>query len=181
MSESERSERNYKLITNVGKLNLDEETADVAFTFGEENVERVVAHKCLLAAGSPVFKRMFFGDLKEGAEVPMVDVSIDGFTAFLQYFYLDVVTYNNTVIGEVMKLADKYDVAGCMELCTRYLTLTLSTQNVVGCYELALLFDLGHLISVCEEKICLETQKVLESSSFLSCSRHILGKYTRYT
>ncbi|XP_031625288.1 BTB/POZ domain-containing protein 6-B-like [Contarinia nasturtii] len=178
MSESERSERNYKLTTNVGKLNLDEETADVAFIFenGEDNVERVVAHKCLLAAGSPVFKRMFYGDLKEGTEVPMVDVSIDGFAAFLQYFYLDIVTYNNTVIGEVMKLADKYDVAGCMELCTRYLTLTLSTQNVCGCYELALLFDLGHLISVCEEKICLETQKVLESSSFLSCSRHILGR-----
>lgn len=177
MSESERSERNYILVTNVGKLHLDEETADVKFMFeNEQKTECVSAHKCLLSTGSPVFKRMFFGELKEGSEIQIVDVSIDGFTAFLQYFYLEFVTYNSTVIGEVMKLADKYDVIGCMELCTRYLTLTLSTENVCWCYELALLFDLAHLIGVCEEKICLETQKVLESSSFLCCSRHILGR-----
>lgn len=177
MSESERSERNYKLVTNVGKLHLDEETADVKFIFDNDgNVESISAHKCLLATGSPVFKQMFFGELKEGSEIHIVDVSIDGFTAFLQYFYLEIVTYNNTVIAEVMKLADKYDVMGCMELCTRYLTLTMSTQNVVWCYELALLFDLAHLIGVCEEKICLETQKVLESNSFLSCSRGTLGR-----
>lgn len=174
MSESERSERNYKLVTNLGKLYLDDETADVKFIF--ENGASVAAHKCLLAAGSPVYKQMFFGELKEGTEIRIVDVSIDVFIAFLQYFYMDVVTYNNTVIGEVMKLADKYDVNGCMELCTRYLTLTLSTHNVCGCYELALLFNLTHLIGVCEEKICMETQKVLESNSFLSCSRHILGR-----
>lgn len=177
MSESERSERNYQLVTNVGKLHLDEETADVKFLFDNEgNVESVSAHKCLLATGSPVFKRMFFGELKEGSEIQIVDVSIDGFTAFLQYFYLDIVTYNSTVIAEVMKLADKYDVTGCMELCTRYLTLTMSTHNVVWCYELALLFDLAHLIGVCEEKICLETQKVLESNAFLSCNRSTLGR-----
>lgn len=177
MSESERSERNYKLVSNVGKLHLDEETADVKFIFDiGGNVESVSAHKCLLATGSPVFKRMFFGELKEGAEIPIVDVSIDGFTAFLQYFYLEIVTYNNIVIAEVMKLADKYDVMGCMELCIRYLTLTMSTQNVVWCYELALLFDLPHLIGLCEEKICLETQKVLESNSFLNCSRNTMGR-----
>lgn len=177
MSETERSERNYKLVTNVGKLYLDEESADVKFVFEHSgNVEKVVAHRCILATASPVFKQMFFGELKEGTEIPIVDVSIDGFTAFLQYFYLEFVTLNGNVIAEVMKLADKYDVTGCMELCIRYLTLSMSTQNVCWCYELALLFDLGHLISLCEEKICLETQKVLESSSFLSCSRHILGR-----
>lgn len=177
MSESERSERNYKLVTNVGKLYLDDESADVKFNFDYGgNVESVVAHRCILATGSPVFKQMFYGELKEGTEIPIVDASIDGFIAFLQYFYLESVTYNSTVIGEVMKLADKYDVNGCMDLCIRYLTLTMSTQNVCSCYELALLYDLGHLIGVCEEKICLETQKVLESSSFLHCSRHILGR-----
>lgn len=180
MSQSERSERNYKLVTNVGKLHLDAETADISFVFDNNgSVEKISAHKCLLASGSEVFKRMFFGELKEGKEIRIVDVSIDGFTAFLQYFYLDVVTFNSTVIAEVMQLADKYDAQGCFELCTRYLTMTINTQNVepiVWCYELALLFDLAHLIGVCEEKICLETQKVLESHSFLNCSRSTLGR-----
>lgn len=180
MSESERSERNYKLATNVGKLHLDEETADVVFTFDNNGfVERISAHKCLLASGSEVFKKMFYGDLKEGNEIEIVDVSIEGFTAFLQYFYLDICTYDSTVIAEVMKLADKYDAQGCFELCTRYLTMTINTQNIepiVWCYELALLFDLAHLIGVCEEKICLETQKVLQSNSFLACNRSTLGR-----
>lgn len=181
MSERERTERNYKLVTNVSKLHLDEETADVVFVFDNNNgsVERITAHKCLLASGSEVFKRMFFGELKEGKEIPIVDVSIDGFVAFLQYFYMDVVTYNSAVIAEVMKLADKYDAQGCFELCTRYLIMTISTQNIdtiVWCYELALLFDLAHLIGVCEEKICLETQQILESNSFLNCNRSTLGR-----
>lgn len=180
MSENERSERNYKLATNVGKLYLDGETADVAFTFNNNgSVEQIAAHKCLLASGSEVFKKMFYGELKEGNEIRIVDVSIDGFRAFLQYFYLDLVTYDSTVIAEVMTLADKYDAQGCFELCTRYLTMTLNTQciePIVWCYELALLFDLAHLIDVSEEKICLETQKVLQSNSFLNCNRSTLGR-----
>lgn len=109
MSQSERSERNYKLVTNVGKLHLDSETADVQFVFDNNgSVEKISAHKCLLASASVVFKRMFFGELKEGNEVRIEDVSIDGFAAFLQYFYLDVVTFNSSVIAEVMKLAGRY-------------------------------------------------------------------------
>lgn len=176
MSECERSERNYKIVPNVATLYLDIESTDVTFIFEQnEETKTVSAHKCLLAASSPVLRQMFYGELKEGSEIRIVDVSIDGFTAFLQYFYLDVVTYNNTVISEVMKLADKYDVAGCMELCTRYLTNCLTTSTVCWIYELALLFDLGHLIGACEEKICSETQKVLESPAFLNCSRQVLG------
>lgn len=176
MSICERSERNYKLASNVAGLYMDAGTADVNFIFDSDGGrESVPAHKCILAAASPVFKQMFYGELKEGSEIRMVDVCVDGFKAFLQYFYLDVVTYNNSVIAEVMKLADKYDV-GCMELCTRYLTLIMSTNNVCWCYELALLFDLAHLIGACEERICSGTQKVLESSAFLNCSRHILGR-----
>lgn len=176
MSECERTERNYKICSNVASLYMDKDSTDITFTFERDGVtQSVSAHKCLLASGSPVFRQMFYGELKEGPIIKIVDVSIDGFTAFLQYFYLDVATFNNSVISEVMKLADKYDVAGCMELCTRYLNVCLSTINVCWIYELALLFDIGHLISACEEKICSETQKVLESNAFLSCNRQVLG------
>lgn len=177
MSICERSERNYKLTSNLAGLYMDAETADINFIFDLDGVvERVPAHKCILAASSPVFKQMFYGELKEGSEIRIVDVCLDGFKAFLQYFYLDVVTFSSNNIAEVMKLSDKYLVIGCMELCTRYLTLIISTNNVCWCYELALLFDLAHLIGACEERICSETQKVLDSSAFLNCSRHILGR-----
>lgn len=176
MSISERTERNYQVLGNIGKLYLDEQTADVTFLFDHENgTQTIAAHKCILATASSVFRQMFYGDLKEGNEVRIVDVTRDAFVAFLQFFYLEHITFSGSIIGEVMKLADKYDVTGCMELCTRYLTLIMSTENVCWCYELALLFDLAHLISSCEQKICMETQKVLESNSFLQCSRHVLG------
>lgn len=176
MSISERTERNYQVLGNVGKLYLDQQTADVTFLFDSATgIQTVTAHKCILATASPVFRRMFFGELKEGNEVHIVDVSRDSFVAFIQFFYLEHVTLSGSIVGEVMKLADKYDVTGCMELCTRYLTLTMSTDNVCWCYELALLFDLAHLISSCEQKICTESQKVLESTLFLQCSRHVLS------
>lgn len=176
MSISERTERNYQVLGNVGKLYLDPQTADVTFLFDSaDGTQTVTAHKCILATASPVFRRMFFGELKEADQVRIVDVSRDSFVAFIQFFYLEHVTLSGSIVGEVMKLADKYDVTGCMELCTRYLTLTMHTDTVCWCYELALLFDLAHLISSCEQRICAESQKVLESASFLQCSRHVLS------
>ena len=40
----------------------------------------VYGHKQILAAGSPVFKSMFFGDLKEQREeIQIIDLSLVGF------------------------------------------------------------------------------------------------------
>lgn len=60
------SESKWKVFAPLKPLNFpsleygDEATSDVHFTFAETPVERVPAHKFVLAAKSEVFSRMFF-------------------------------------------------------------------------------------------------------------------------
>ena len=57
---------------------------DVEFAVGENN-ERMAAHKLILAKRSPVFQRMFYGDLAEGQkEIQLPDVEKDGFKNLLR-------------------------------------------------------------------------------------------------
>lgn len=169
--------KNYHATPNLMRLYLNTNTADVHFHFDYKGIDKSVpAHRCLLAIGSPVFQQMFFGELKEGNDVNIVDASAEGFTEFLQFFYLDKVLFTTENIAEVMTLADKYDVAGCMNLCAQFLECALTTDIVCWCFELALLFNLSHLIDICEERICLESKMVFESNTFKHCSRLVLQK-----
>ena len=55
----------------------------------ERNVEKVFAHRLLLAGASPVFRKQFFGALKEGAdEVVVRDTTIEAFTTMIQFMYM---------------------------------------------------------------------------------------------
>lgn len=139
-------------------------------------MKRIPAHKCLLAIASPVFHRMFFGELKEEADVRIVDVSVDGFSEFLQFFYMEEVNLTGDNFAEVITLADKYDVPGCMHMCEQFLEITLTLDSVCWCYELATLFHLQHLVDMCEERICMETKSIFESDGFLHCPRQILAR-----
>lgn len=178
-TELSKKMKNFHPLTNLRKLYLNESTADVHFVFAQERtaeVKRIPAHKCLLAIASAVFHRMFFGELKEEDDVHIVDVSADGFKEFLQFFYMEEVNLTGDNLAEVITLADKYDVPGCMHLCEQFLEITLTLDSICWCYELATLFRLQHLIDMCEERICLETKSVFDSDGFLHCPRQLLAR-----
>ena len=55
----------------------------------ETNVEKVFAHKLLLAGASPVFRKQFFGALKEATdEVLVQDTTIEAFTTMIHFMYM---------------------------------------------------------------------------------------------
>lgn len=171
--------QNFHSGPNLQKLYLSESTADSHFVFDgveAEPAERIPVHKCLLAIASPVFHQMFFGGLKENGDVKIIDASQNAFKEFLQFFYLDKITLTTENIAEVMMLADKYAVAGCMHICTQFLEVILSVDTAVSCYELSKQFDLKYLLELSVDKICRETKNVLTSESFLLCQRSTLKR-----
>ena len=66
----------------------NEEMSDVVFVVGEEK-SRLPAHSFLLAARSPVFKAMFYGEMKESSrtnnnhEVEVPDIDAEAFIEML--------------------------------------------------------------------------------------------------
>lgn len=74
--------KNTASIRNLKKLYKSERGADVHFVLRSKcfDVEsKVPAHRAILAAFSPVFDRMFYGDLKEEPQVENTDVLFASF------------------------------------------------------------------------------------------------------
>ena len=79
---------------------------------------KVVAHKLLLAGVSPVFRRQFFGALKEETEeVVIKDTTIESFNNMIKFIYIkpgvefsfkDVV--NPQSLCELVNLSEKYQI-----------------------------------------------------------------------
>lgn len=152
--------------------------SDVTFiaTDRSGNEKRIRAHKLALASMSPVFKCMFCGELKEGAVVPITDVSAECFTEFLQLFYKSAdVKLTEENIVEVMQLADKYDVKEFTEHIEPFLKQIVSDKNACLFYELALSLPLWH--QKADEYLAIinnNAAKVFESSSFLDLNESTL-------
>lgn len=165
---------------NLQKLYKNEMGADIQFVLASKVIDgemKVPAHKAILAAASPVFEKMFYGDLMEGAEVTITDISFEAFVEFLQFFYVHVIELTECNIFEVFKLIDKYNLLGCQTMCQNYLTDTVTAELVSLYYDVALTFRYPQeTVKTLEEIICLETQTVLESNSFRNSSEIVLKK-----
>lgn len=157
-------------------LYLDAETADVSFLVGDQTASqaKIAAHKNLLAAASDVFKRMFYGPLRETDNVRIMGVSAAAFTEFLQFFYVEHVKLTADNIDAVMDLGHKYNVSKCSEVCVAFLKDTLTDETICIGLSLAMAYDQIELKDFCKRRIIANTTAVIKSPSFLECDRGIL-------
>lgn len=129
---------------DLSKQYLKEETADVIFICGQgENAERVPAHKFILFARSEYFDKMFNGLLAEkGKEITLPEVSPNAFRMLLRYFYFDECSFDIDTVNEVLKVADMYQIDGCLDACCKFLQKAESGENILIGYELAMKYKL---------------------------------------
>lgn len=177
MSENCKDYDNNIPIVSTKALYLDVETADVYFVVGpdEKSTERIPAHKNLIAAASDVFKRMFYGPLKETGDIILYGVNNTAFIEFLQFFYNEKIKLSLEYMSEVMNLAHKYNVTKCLELCVAFLKDTLTDDNICIGLNLALMYEQDELIKFCEKRLIVNTNAIFKSSGFLDCHRQILA------
>lgn len=72
-------EKPYKVGNEIKKLVNNENLSDITFIVGSEQ-KLFYCHKNILSLGSPVFKSMFYGGLKEKEDVIVIpDLEPSGF------------------------------------------------------------------------------------------------------
>jgi len=76
-------------------------------------------HEAILRTRSPVFDKMFQQEMKESSSRQMVieDVKKDAVGAMLEYLYTGEVKKKVENESELIYVADKYEIAGLLELC----------------------------------------------------------------
>ncbi|KAJ6641128.1 BTB/POZ domain-containing protein 6-A [Pseudolycoriella hygida] len=161
----------------ISKLYLNEYLADVHFQFNnDDDIQKVPANKFILAAVSPVFDAMFFGSLKEGNIVKIIDADVDSFKEFLQFFYLDKVTLTMENIETVARLAVKYNVLEYINACVTFLKTQLTIDSMCWGYQLGVFLKNEELIKFCEDKIGRSPMKVFAGNGFQRCDKSTLKR-----
>ncbi|KAL5277065.1 hypothetical protein ACFFRR_002347 [Megaselia abdita] len=154
-----------------GKYILENEKwTDCKFLVGNEHNQKIISgHKLIMGMASPVFERMFYGNIPVANEpIPIPDVQPDAFSDMMQYIYTDNINITSfDKACELCYVAKKYILPHVVERCTSYLWSDLSPKNACRAFEFAKLFDEPRLMEKCIEIICTKTIEVLDDPSFM--------------
>ncbi|PUZ38998.1 hypothetical protein GQ55_9G242600 [Panicum hallii var. hallii] len=125
--------------------------ADVRFLVGERS-EVFAAHRCVLAARSPVFDALLFGPMKEGTATDTEScVRIDGmlpqvFESLLHFIYTDSLPETQahdddeagaTMAQHLLEAADRYDLQRLKLMCEGRLCQHIDVSTVATTLALA--------------------------------------------
>lgn len=126
---------------HFGELLLSGEASDVTFQAGGV---RFNAHRCVLAARSPVFKAELLGSMKEGTSnfVNIEDMEPRVFEAVLKFIYTDMLPEVNkkeeaAMSQHLLEAADRFNLQRLRLLCEDKLCGCIDTSSVVNTLVLA--------------------------------------------
>lgn len=163
-------QNNYQNIRDRGQHLLDtEKWADCRFLVGTPpNQKLLPGHKLILAMASPVFERMFYGNLPDKTDpIVIPDVQPEAFHAMLEYIYSDKINISSfDKACELCYVAKKYLLPHVVAQCTHFLWADLSPKNACRAYEFAKLFDEPRLMQSSMEIISAKTKEVLADPNF---------------
>ncbi|CAL1298355.1 unnamed protein product [Larinioides sclopetarius] len=106
----------------------------------QTDTETFPAHRCVLSARSPVFKKMFTTDMKEkaGESINIPDISSDTIRRMLQFLYTDCTGVLDLQSAKDLYIAsDKYDIATLKQRCSFFMKKNLCSSNVCEILVLA--------------------------------------------
>lgn len=133
---NQKSARLEHLQENFEKFRISSKFSDFTIKICEKDFD---VHKCVLAAQSTVFEKMFAKDSAK-LEQPFVNVksfSDKAFESFLNYFYTGRVDSGISPI-EMIQLASEFDVPDLRIMCIEKILDNLSEINALE------IFNLGH-------------------------------------
>ena len=84
----------------------DTETTDITLLVGSEKTP-VAAHRAILAARSPIFKAMFFGNMAESdsncKQMHLPEVAPKAFIEFKKYLYSGCASITGDIVIELLR------------------------------------------------------------------------------
>ncbi|XP_030220500.1 BTB/POZ domain-containing protein 2 isoform X1 [Gadus morhua] len=146
----------------------NEVLSDVHFLVGKGmGVQRIPAHRFVLAVGSAVFDAMFNGGMATtSTEIELPDVEPAAFLALLKFLYSDEVQIGPETVMTTLYTAKKYAVPALEAHCVEFLKKNLRADNAFMLLTQARLFDEPQLASLCLESIDKNTGDALAAEGF---------------
>ncbi|XP_078346778.1 BTB/POZ domain-containing protein 6-like [Oculina patagonica] len=176
--EANNKKQRSKLLFNNDTLS-DVKFVVRASQHGENDTKRskivVPAHKFVLSICSPVFFRMFCGEMAEnGEQIELPDCEYEGIFELLRYFYTDEVCLNGNNVMQVLYVAKKYMVSCLAKECVKFLKTNVDSSNVFCVLKHAQQYVNEDLLGLCWYLIDKQTEEAMSSCEFLSIEKSLL-------
>jgi len=158
--------RRFELLSeNMAALLGDTMFADVALS---TETKTFMAHKAVLGARSTVFQAMFNTPMKESTQnsVDIPDFDEDVVKAMLEYIYTGETSDLNEKAGELMQIAEKYDLNGLKEDCELAIAHSLTVDNAAEVLVLSHLHNAENLKIKAIDFINRNKEDVKKTNSF---------------
>ncbi|XP_066978684.1 BTB/POZ domain-containing protein 9-like isoform X1 [Macrobrachium rosenbergii] len=160
------------LAHDIGALYLNDEYSDVTL---QVNGQTFHAHRVILAARSQYFRALLFGGLREShqAEVEIKDTNLTAFKVLLKYIYTGWVSLSSEkeeTVLDILGLAHQYGFEDLESAICDYLKDALCIPNICVIYDMASLYNLTNLKTVCEDFMDKNALSILSHESFYSLS-----------
>ena len=142
---------------------------------GSKSMEKIPAHKFLLAISSPVFYAMFYGELAEKND--FIDVSDCDHKSLLELFrfvYSDEVNLNADNVMQVLYLAKKYMLPSLADKCSEFLRENLDASNVFHVLPNVQKYEEKDLEKHCWQVIDQQTDEAVKSDGFVTIEKSML-------
>ena len=152
----------------------DPSTHDV--TFKTSDGGSVSGHRAIVAAGSPVFHAMLYGNMKESneKEIELPSVDTETFKALLSFMYTGKIEIDSENCYNILEVAHYYNVTLLEIISVDFIASLLTTENC--CQMAALSKDKGLdvLLTKCLNFIFANAYKVVQLTGFNSLPSELI-------
>ena len=138
------------------------------------------AHRVIVAAGSPVFHAMLYGNMKESSQKEIELTNIDSSTLkmLLSFIYSGHVRTNLMDCVELLRAADYFDIKELKTMCLDMVKEKLFDIGfddlIYNITTLAIRYQLDSLLDVCVTHIEIHIEEVIDCSWFGSLPLSVL-------
>ena len=165
--------------TTFTALLQDTSTQDVAFK--TSNGDLVGAHKAILAAGSPVFSAMLYGDMKESGqdEIDLTNMDTATLKSLILFIYTGHIHVSVEECCNLLQAARYFGVDALVSLCIESISCALNLDNFSDIAEFAVESQFDVLRKQCVKFLEGRAKKVMFTHEFNSLPLAVMLEFTK--
>lgn len=105
---------------------------------------KLLAHKFVLSAGSPVFSAMLKNDMKMKRDdsLKIKEISYEALKEMLHFLYSGKIEINYETVSDILAAAEKYQIGHLKQRCKEFLVKNLTCEHAVMTLKLSKLYDM---------------------------------------